>query len=144
ADSKRFNQMIEACFTDLTIPKDFQPFLIKQRVQAVVRLFQDETVLQTPPLAAVLAACATEIMEISQLNNMKVKENKPIYRDVAYAGLQAVRLYFAATFDPTFTAERSKSLLRVNNALNGSFFKYKTQDDRFFSFHLYYESQKER
>src|SRR5699024_10327201 len=30
------------------------------------------------------------------------------------------------------------------NALNGSLFKYKTQDDRFFSFHLYYESQKER
>ncbi|MGO3017994.1 MAG: CoA transferase [Anaerococcus sp.] len=144
ADSKRFDQMIESCFTDLTVPEKFRPFFIKQRLQAVLRLFQDETVLQTPPLAAVLAACATEIMEISQLNNMEINKEEPIYCDVAYAGLQAVRLYFAATFDPNFTEKRSKSLISVNNALNGIFYKYKTQDDRFFSFHLYYESQKEK
>lgn len=142
ADPKRFDEMLEACFTDLTYPKKYWPFLIQQRLKAVLQLFQDETVLQTPPLAAVLAACATEIMEISRLEGKELDSKEPIYCDVAFAGLQAVRLYFAATFDPAFSMERMKSTVRVNNAFNGSFYKYKTKDDRYFSFHLYYEDQK--
>jgi hypothetical protein len=38
--------------------------------------------------------------------------------------------------------ERLKSTVRVNNAFNGSFYKYKTKDDRYFSFYLYFEEQK--
>lgn len=142
ADAKRFDEMLEACFEDLTFPKDYWPFMIGQRLKSVMQLFQDEKVLQTPPLAAVLAACATEIMEISQLEGKEFNKNEPIYCDVAFAGLQAVRLYFAGTFDPDFTMERLKSTVRVNNAFNGSFYKYKTKDDRYFSFHLYFEEQK--
>ncbi|MCF0129534.1 MAG: CoA transferase, partial [Pseudobutyrivibrio sp.] len=43
-----------------------------------------------------------------------------------------------------FKQNRYNSATRVDNALNGSFYKYKTRDGKYFSAHVYYESQKKR
>lgn len=142
ADSRRFEEMIESCFKELTYPEPLIKVFIEKRLEGILKLFQDEKVLQTAPLAAILAACANEILEICQLEGIKIDKEAPIYSDVAYAGLQAVRLYFTSTFDLDFLKVRAKSFTSVNNALNGILYKYRTKDGRDFSFHNYYESQK--
>lgn len=43
-----------------------------------------------------------------------------------------------------FRAARIKSAMMVNNALNGSFYKYRAKDGRDVSFHVYYQNQQAR
>ncbi|MGL4370429.1 MAG: CoA transferase, partial [Spirochaetota bacterium] len=96
------------------------------------------------PASAILALDAALGEEIGALRTGN-KADYPVICDVAYAGLQVIRLYMMAyRGNDTFREERTNSGLRVNNALNGSFYKYGTKDGRFFSAHVYYESQKKK
>lgn len=116
--------------------------LLSLRKKAVKRLYEDEKVLQTGPAAAILALDSVLVQEIGNIRN-NIKESQPVMCDVALAGLQVVRLYMSAyKGNKDFIKARCDSAVRVDNALNGSFYKYKTKDGRKFSAHVYYESQK--
>ncbi len=114
--------------------------LAKLRKKAVQRLFEEEKVLQTPVIASVLSLCASLATEIGSLRGDDTKGSE-IYSDISYAGLQAIRLYMANYDDMQFKKSRLKSAIRVDNAINGSFYKYQTKDGRYISFHTYYQSQ---
>ncbi len=117
--------------------------LAKLRKKAVNKLFLEEKVLQTPVVAAVLALCAQVATEIGALRGDKV-DGAVISSDIAYAGMQAIRLYIADHIDKKFKKARLASAIRVDNAFNGSFYKYKTNDGRYISFHVYYQSQQQK
>lgn len=116
--------------------------LLSLRKKAVKRLYEDEKVLQTGPAAAILALDSVLVQEIGNIRN-NIKEKQPVICDVDMAGLQVVRLYMSSyEGNKEFVKARYNSAVRVDNALNGSFYKYKTKDGRMFSAHVYYESQK--
>jgi hypothetical protein len=116
--------------------------LLSLRKKAVKRLYEDEKVLQTGPAAAILALDSVLVQEIGNIRN-NIKEKQPVICDVDMAGLQVVRLYMSSyEGNKDFVKARYNSAVRVDNALNGSFYKYKTKDGRMFSAHVYYESQK--
>ena len=116
--------------------------LLSLRKKAVKRLYEDEKVLQTGPAAAILALDSVLVQEIGNIRN-NIKEKQPVICDVDLAGLQVVRLYMSSyEGNKEFVKARYNSAVRVDNALNGSFYKYKTKDKRKFSAHVYYESQK--
>lgn len=117
--------------------------LAKLRKNAVNKLFLEEKVLQTPIVAAVLSLCAEVASEIGILRGDKLENNK-IYTDISYSGLQAIRLYMANYTDKKLKKVRLKSAIRVDNAFNGSFYKYKTKDNRYVSIHTYYQSQQKK
>lgn len=142
-NSKRNWQMLKACFRDNPFPR-VRIVLCFLRLKAVTRLFRREKVVQTGPAAAALTLNAVQAGEIAKLRN-GVKSDRPVECDVAFAGLQVVRLYMMAyNGNDRFKEARCTSGMRVNNALNGSFYKYETADHRSFSAHVYYESQKAR
>lgn len=117
--------------------------LAKLRRKAVNRLFEEEKVLQTPVIASVLSLCANVASEIGELRGDNLKDAH-IYTNIAYSGLQAIRLYMANYYDKAFKKSRLASAIRVDNAINGSFYKYKTKDNRYVSFHTYYQSQQKK
>lgn len=117
--------------------------LAKLRKKAVNKLFLEEKVLQTPVVAAALALCAEVATEIGELRG-DATDGAEISSDIAYAGLQAIRLYLADHKDKKFKKARLASAVRVDNAFNGSFYKYKTKDGRYISFHVYYQSQQRK
>ena len=117
--------------------------LAKLRRNAVNRLFEEEKVLQTSAIAAVLSLASNIATDIGKLRGDDTT-NTHIYSDISYAGLQAIRLYMANYTDKAFKKTRLASAIRVDNALNGSFYKYKTKDNRYVSFHVYYQSQQEK
>ncbi|MCR5113063.1 MAG: CoA transferase [Acholeplasmatales bacterium] len=117
--------------------------LAKLRKAGVNKLFMEEKVLQTPLIAAILSLCAELATEIGELRGDSFNNDK-IYTDIAYSGMQAIRLYMANTRDKKFGKVRLASAIRVDNAINGSFYKYKTKDDRYISFHVYYQSQQKK
>lgn len=118
--------------------------LAKLRKKAVDKLFVDEKVLQTSVIAAVLSLCSNVATEIGKLRGDEIKDSDEIYCDISYAGLQAIRLYMANYYDKEFKKSRLASAIRVDNAINGSFYKYKTKDNRYISFHTYYQSQQKK
>lgn len=117
--------------------------LAKLRKAAVNKLFIEEKVLQTPVIAAVLTLCANVASEIGELRGDDLT-NAHIYSDISFAGLQAIRLYMANYCDKEFKKSRLASAIRVDNAINGSFYKYHCSDNRDVSFHVYYQSQQEK
>lgn len=117
--------------------------LAKLRKKAVDKLFVDEKILQTSVIAAVLSLASNLASEIGEIRGDKINGND-IYCDISYAGLQAIRLYMANYTDKKFKKSRLASALRVDNAINGSFYKYKTKDGRYISFHTYYQSQQKK
>lgn len=117
--------------------------LAKLRKKAVDRLFEDEKVLQSSVIAAILSLCSNVATEIGALRGDEIKGGE-IYCDISYAGLQAIRLYMANYYDNEFKKSRLASAIRVDNALNGSFYKYRTKDGRYISFHAYYQSQQKK
>ena len=143
ADESREKQFYKACIDNNPFPVPLNVSILKKRVPCVQKLFEDEKVLQTPAIAAVLAACSSVATEIGALRGDDVKY-ATTECDVAFAGLQAVRLYMADHKGTPFTLSRVKSAIRVNNALNGSFFKYRAKDGRDVSFHVYYQSQQKK
>ncbi len=117
--------------------------LAKLRKKAVDKLFVDEKILQSSVIAAILSLCSNLASEIGELRGDSIKGNE-IYCDISYAGLQAIRLYMANYYDKEFKKSRLASAIRVDNAINGSFYKYKTKDGRYVSFHTYYQSQQKK
>jgi crotonobetainyl-CoA:carnitine CoA-transferase CaiB-like acyl-CoA transferase len=142
ANPRRLGQFLAACFKDNPFRK-YRAILCFIRLRGVVRLFRREKVLQTPAAAAALASCREAASEVGRLRGME-GEGGGVRCDVAMAGLQAIRLYMACSYDAAFSGQRFDSCFRVNNAFNGSFYKYRTADGRHFSFHVYYASQKAR
>lgn len=143
ACKKRLWQMLIACFKDNPFPR-VRIVLYFLRLKAVIRLFRKEKVVQTGPAAAALTLHAALAAEIATERTGK-KQDTPVECDVAFAGLQVIRLYMMGyKGNEAFREERCKSGMRVNNALNGSFYKYETKDERKFSAHVYYESQKNK
>lgn len=140
---KRMPQLIVACFKSNPFPK-YRPLLLIIRLRGVLKLFKREKVLQTPAASAVLAVCSSEVSDIARLRQYPADPSQNTYCDVVMAGLQALRLFFVCSFHKTFSLQRFKSCFQVNNAFNGSWYKYKTHDNRFFSFHVYYTSQKQK
>ena len=140
--SENREQMIRsACYHHNPFPGVLKLVLLSLRKKAVKRLFEEEKVLQTGPAAAILALDAALTQDIAVLRNQDVPE--AVLCDVALAGLQVIRLYMSAyEGNKDFVQSRYDSAIRVDNALNGSFYKYGTKDGRSFSAHVYYESQK--
>ncbi len=136
-------KMIEkSCYTHNPFPGVLKPVLLSLRKKAVKKLYEEERILQTGPAAAILALDAALTQEIGCLRTGN-NQYKDIYCDVDLAGLQVIRLYMSAyEGNKEFIKSRYNSAIRVDNALNGSFYKYKTADSRTFSAHVYYESQK--
>ena len=134
--------MEKACYASNPFPGVVKLVLLSLRKKAVKRLFEEEKVVQTGPAAAILAFDAAMGKEIQTLRTGK-EDQTPVVCDVGFAGLQVVRLYMMAyEGDAVFQKCRYDSATRVDNALNGSFYKYETKDGRYFSAHVYYESQK--
>lgn len=139
---ERKKQLFKACHSHNPFPGLLKPVLLSLRKKAVKKLYKDEKVLQTGPAAAILALDGALIHEFGNLRGNK-KSEKTVYCDVDLAGLQVIRLYMSAyEGNKEFIKSRYTSAMRVDNALNGSFYKYKTKDGRMFSAHVYYESQK--
>ncbi|SFI32666.1 CoA-transferase family III [Pseudobutyrivibrio sp. OR37] len=136
-------KMIEkSCYTHNPFPGVLKPVLLSLRKKAVKKLYEEERILQTGPAAAILALDAALTQEIGCLRTGN-NQYKDIYCDVDLAGLQVIRLYMSDyEGNKEFIKSRYNSAIRVDNALNGSFYKYKTADNRSFSAHVYYESQK--
>lgn len=134
----------KACFEKNPFPGIVKAVLLKLRLAAVGKLFKEERVLQTGPAAAILALDAALAKELGDLRNGQESDGE-IICDVGLAGLQVIRLYMMAyEGSKAFAQSRYQSATRVDNALNGSFYKYKTKDGRYFSAHVYYESQKRK
>ena len=124
ADERREAQFLKACYKDNPFPPPLNITILKKRLPGVKLLFQDETILQTPAIAAVLSACSSVATRIGELRGDDVS-GAETYCDVAFAGMQAIRLYMADHQGWEFQKSRILSGIRVNNAFNGSFFKYK-------------------
>lgn len=127
ADGRRELQFTRACLEDNPFPPPLNVTILKKRAPAVKLLFRDEKVLQTPAIAAVLSACSAVATEIGELRGDDVTGAETVC-DVAFAGMQAIRLYMADHEGREFQKSRILSGIRVNNAFNGSF-------------HVYYQSQ---
>ncbi|MEA4946733.1 MAG: CoA transferase [Oscillospiraceae bacterium] len=143
ADDRRMGQFAKACVTANPFPAPFGSVLISKRIPGVKKLFESETVLQTPAISAVLAACSSVAIEIGALRGDDVS-GAETYCDVAFAGLQAIRLYMADYGGKEFRMKRLHSAMRVDNAFNGSFYKYRAKNGRDVSFHVYYQSQQKK
>lgn len=138
------NLMLKSCSLKNPFPGVLKLILLSLRKKAVKRLYEQEKVLQTGPAAAILALDNSLALDIGDLRD-KNTEKTPVYCNVDFAGLQVIRLYMSAyEGNKAFVKSRCNSAIRVDNALNGSFYKYKTKDGRSFSAHVYYESQKAR
>jgi uncharacterized membrane protein YjfL (UPF0719 family) len=137
----RFGEMLSSCFSHNGFPR-YRIVLLFLRLKAVIRLYKKEKILQTGAAAASLTLAGELAAEIGAIRNRSTV--KPVVEtDVAFAGLQVVRLYMMGySKKQEVAAPRFASALRVDNALNGSFYKYRCADDRYFSAHVYYESQK--
>ena len=143
AEPRREAQFKKACFTENPFPGPFAAAMVEKRLPGVNKLFKDEKVLQTPAIAAVLAACSSVATEIGELRGDDVS-GAETYCDVAFAGLQAIRLFMADNKGKKFRKKRFDSAASVNNAINGSFYKYKAGDGRDISFHVYYQDQQRK
>lgn len=140
-NKKRAKQMLKACFKNNPFPR-YRIVLLYLRLKAVVRLYKKENLLQTGPAAACLSLAAAQAEDIYCMRN-KQEKVESIETDVAYAGLQVIRLYMMAyEGSEDFRNARFASALMVDNALNGSFYKYECKDHTFYSAHVYYENQK--
>ena len=142
-DEDRNKEFLATVRKDNPFPNVLSLVLASLRKKGINRLFAEEKVLQTPVVAAVLTlsdVLATDIASLRHADTSKAE----IFTDVSYAGMQAIRLYIADYKDKEFRKARYNSAVRVDNALNGSFYKYETKDHRFVSFHVYYQSQQEK
>ena len=140
---KSIKELKKSNLTENPFPHVIAFVLAKLRKAGVTKLFTEEKVLQTPVIAAVLSLCAMVATEIGELRG-DTFDGDEIDTDILYAGMQAIRLYMVNYKDKAYKKTRLKSAIRVDNAINGSFYKYKTKDDRYISFHTYYQSQQEK
>jgi hypothetical protein len=142
-DPKRQEEFMASASKENPFPGILSLVLTSLRKKAITRLFEPETIPQTAAIAAVLTCCSSVATSIGILRDQS-HEVPMITTDVAYSGAQAIRLYLADYQDKDFKKARSASAIRVDNALNGSFYKYPTKDGREVSFHVYYQSQQKK
>lgn len=145
ADPTRYERFIKEAISaeSLTYPEKVIPVMLKMRLDALLKLFADEKVLQTAPIASILAAHENALLKIASLSGEKIDKDEKIYCDLAYAGIQAIRFYLVSVYDEKISAIASQTVLGAFNALSGLNYKYETEDERLFSFHLYYKHQRE-
>lgn len=143
ADGRRKAMFLRNAVSIHPMPTPMNVALYPKGVAGVKKLFEPERVLQTPAIAAVLAACSSVAASIGGLRGDDV-QGAETYCDVAFAGMQAIRLFMADHTGREFSKKRLASVMRVNNAYNGSFHKYRAKDGRDVSFHVYYQSQQEK
>ena len=143
AEPRREAQINRSCFQANPFPGVLAFALLAKSRPGVKKLFKEEKILQTPAIAAVLSACSSVATEIGRLRGDDVS-GAETFCDLSFAGLQAIRLYMADHKGKEFTKVRIKSATMVNNALNGSFYKYRAKDGRDVSFHVYYQNQQQR
>lgn len=138
-DSKK--EMFEkGCYEDNPFPGPLAAELTKLRVPAIKNLFEEETIPQTAAMAAVLSACGSVAIEIGKLRGDNV-EDAAVYCDMAFAGLQADRVFMANYTNEEFKMKRLMAATHLSNALAGEWHKYKTKDGRTISLHAYYQNK---
>jgi len=143
-DESRHGELMKACHSNNPFGLLFGFVIVKLRKKGVNKLFEDEKVLQTPAVAAVLATCSSVATSIGALRGDAFERTPETFCDVAFAGMQAFRLFMSDSKDPAFKKVRVASAVRVNNAWNGSSYKYQAGDERHVSFHVYYQSQQKK
>ena len=143
ADERRKELFEQFCAGENPFPESFAPILANMRKDAVHKLMSEETIPQTPAIAAVLAACSSVAAEIGALRGDDASKAET-YCDIAFAGAQAIRLYLANYTSPQFQAARFQSTARVLNALNGALYKYRDKNGRHVSFHAYFMEQQRK
>lgn len=138
-DSKK--EMFEkGCLEDNPFPGPLAAELTKLRVPAVKNLFKEERIPQTAAMAAVLSACSSAAAEIGKLRGDDVDHAK-VYCDMAFAGIQADRVFMANYTNEEFKMKRLMAATHLSNALAGEWHKYKTKDGRTISLHAYYQNK---
>jgi len=142
-DENRYDLIMKSTKKTNPFKLPLGPIVNKIRRPLVEKLFTQEKVVQTASIAAISSLINAASLDIANLRGIDTSFAN-IKTDIAFAGLQACRLYFTDYNDKQFRKRRNKSAVMVDNAWNGSFYKYKTKDDRLFSFHVYYESQKQK
>jgi|GEM_PF-5103388 hypothetical protein len=110
ADNARVGLFARSCVTANPFPAPFSAVLASKRIPGVKKLFTEEKIPQTAAIAAVLAACSSVATEIGRLRGDDVVGAKT-YCDVAFAGLQAIRLYMADYSGKKFRKAREAFLL---------------------------------
>lgn len=145
AGGKREQQFKAACKKANPFPMPYKFMLLKNRKKAMRLLFEDEKIVQTPAIAAALSAISSLAVEIGGLrgDDISTAEN---YCDVAFAGLQALRVYMVDYDNKEFARVRVNSSASVKNAFDSTerTGKYLAGDGRYVSFHVFYKSQQRK
>lgn len=143
ADSDKYKRLKKNIRKPNPFPFPLDVVIRGKRKPAIEQLFDKENIVQTAAIAATLTAIQALGLEIGALRGDDTSKAS-IHTDIVYSGFQAVRLYFCDYEDKVFAKSRNQSAVNVDNAFNGSFFKYMAKDNRQVSFHVYYQSQVEK
>ena len=145
ASAEREAQFRKAAKGHNPYPFPFSLPMSKRRKAALDSLLEDEVVLQSPAIAAVLAAISSAATEIGALRGDDVS-GAEVYCDVAFAAMQAIRVLMVDYTDKDFQKLRLKSTMSTINAFDGTVAegKYLAKDGRHVSFHVYYRSGREK
>ena len=143
ADEGKKELFEKICDSENPFPEPFQHVLTEMRKPAIKKLFDDEIIPQSAAIAAVLSACSSVATEIGNLRGDDTTDAKTLC-DIAFSGMQAIRLFVSNYTGEEFQKARLQSAARVNNALNGALHKYRSADGRDVSFHAYYMDQQRK
>lgn len=145
ADDRRKVQFQKECVKANPYPFPINIKVRKERQEAIRLLFDEETIVQTPAIAAALAVCSTLATQIGGLRGDDISGSETVC-DLAFAGVQALRVYMMDYDNKEFSKIRSASSTRVKGAFDGTVEtgKYRTRDGKFVSFHVYYQSQQKK
>lgn len=106
------------------------------RIPAMQKLFEAEVIPQTAAMAAVLSACSSVATEIGRLRGADTPDAATVC-DVAFAGLQANRVFMSYYTEPKFQMARMMNGASITNAIAGEWHKYPCKDGRLISMHAY-------
>lgn len=145
ANSERIKQFKKSAKEHNPYPFPYSLPLAARRKSAINALLEDEVVLQSPAIAAVLAAISSAAAEIGTLRGDDTAGCE-VYCDVAFAAMQAIRVLMVDYTDKKFQKLRTKSTMSTINAFDGTVAegKYLAKDGRHVSFHVYYRSGREK
>lgn len=88
------------------------------RIPAMQKLFEAEVIPQTAAMAAVLSACSSVATEIGRLRGADTPDAATVC-DVAFAGLQANRVFMSYYTEPKFQMARMMNGASITNAIAG-------------------------
>lgn len=136
-DEAKREMFEKGAYEDNPFPGAMASELPRLRVPAIKSLFEEEIIPQTAAIAAVLAACSSVASEIGELRGDKL-DGAESYCDMAFAGLQADRVFMANYTNEEFKMKRMMAAAHLRTALSGEWYKHKTRDGRLISMHAYY------